>query len=79
MLSVLPGARSAGSTEPLLIGKMDSCTGMRAAQGLAPAEGVRTAIDAANAGRQGNRPLGSGPVLLALPERRTLLDLGREA
>ena len=42
--------------------------------------GRRTAIDAANAGRVGNRPLRPGPALLDLPEvRRTLLDLGREA
>ena len=49
MLSVLPGARAARSAEPILIGEIDSRTGILTAQGLAISEGVRIAVDAANA------------------------------
>ena len=55
MLPLLLGAQAA---EPILIGEIDSRTGILAAQGLAIAEGVRIAIDAVNAaGGVGGRPL----------------------
>lgn len=58
MLPLLPGARAAGAAEPILIGEIDSRTGILAAQGVAIAEGVRIAVDAVNAaGGVGGRPL----------------------
>jgi branched-chain amino acid transport system substrate-binding protein len=58
MLPLLPAARAAGAAEPILIGEIDSRTGILAAQGVAIAEGVRIAIDTVNAaGGVGGRPL----------------------
>ena len=81
MLPVLPGARCAGSAEPIPLGEIDPRPGTLAAQDLAGAGGVRIAIDAVNAaGGAGGRLLRPGPERPDLPEaRRTLLDLGREA
>jgi branched-chain amino acid transport system substrate-binding protein len=54
----VPGARPAGAADPIVLGEIDSRTGLLAAQGLAIAQGVRIAIDGANAaGGVGGRPL----------------------
>src|SRR5262245_31036064 len=57
-LTVHPGARPAGAADPILIGEIDSRTGLLASQGLAIAEGVRIAVDDVNAaGGVGGRPV----------------------
>jgi branched-chain amino acid transport system substrate-binding protein len=48
-LSVLPGAPAAGAADPILIGEINSRTGLLASQGLAIAEGIRIAVDDVNA------------------------------
>jgi len=58
MLLAAPGARPAAAADPILVGEIDSRTGLLAAQGLAIAQGVRIAIDHANAaGGVAGRPL----------------------
>ena len=57
-MSVLPTARPGRAADPILIGEIDSRTGLLAAQGLAIAQGIRIAVDQANAaGGLAGRPL----------------------
>ena len=58
MVSVLPTARPVRAADPILIGEIDSRTGLLAAQGLAIAQGIRIAVEQANAaGGLAGRPL----------------------
>jgi branched-chain amino acid transport system substrate-binding protein len=57
-LLLAAGARPADAADPILLGEIDSRTGLLAAQGLAIAQGVRIAVDHVNAGGGvGGRPL----------------------
>ncbi len=58
LLLLAAGGRANPTGDPILLGEIDSRTGFLAAQGLAIAQGVRIAVDQANAaGGVGGRPL----------------------
>jgi ABC-type cobalamin transport system ATPase subunit len=80
LLSALPGARPAAAADPILIGEIDSRTGLLAAQGLAIAEGIRVAMLRELAISRGLAILAAGPhvrTLLRVAHRAYVLDEGR--
>lgn len=58
VLSLVPGGRPAGATDPIPVGEISSRTGLLATQGLAVAQGIQIAADGVNArGGIAGRPI----------------------